>query len=93
MANATQMNLLVQSVTMVIAYFSTPQAIFHFDRNSKSFVLSVLLVIVVVKLINHALSLTNEHDWGQRRLKAWIVIVYKKRRPIFSRVRGPTISV
>jgi len=73
------MNLIVQSVTIVIAYFSTPQAIFRFDRNAKSFIASVLLVIVGVRLINHALLLADQHDWG-RRLKAWIVAVWKKRR-------------
>jgi hypothetical protein len=86
------MNLIVSSVTIVIAYFSTPQPIFQFGRTSGSFVLSLLTVIVGVKLINYALIMADRFAIV-RRLGVWIVAVWKERRPSFGIIAKPSTAI
>jgi hypothetical protein len=84
------MNLLVSSVTIVIAYFSTPQPIFEFGRTSGSFVLSLLVVIVGVKL--YALIIADGFR-VVRRLGLNIVAVWKKRKLSFGFASKPSTPV
>lgn len=58
-------------ISIAVAYFGTQQAIFGFDRNPRTFILSFVILLVGVKLLTFLSKLGIRSKWANK-LRAWI---------------------